>query len=98
MAADVAGADSGEGEGEWECMECGWTQGGTLSRRPAQCPDCGAPRQALEFFAYEDDADALPGEAPVPWLRDEAEDEDLLDDDDDERPARKFPARPNFFR
>jgi hypothetical protein len=56
-------------------MECGCVVEGALAQRPAQCPDCGAPGQALEFFSNADaDLTAV--------LYDEDEDDDLLDDDD----------------
>jgi len=61
-------------EGEWECMECGYVIAGSRARRPAQCPDCGAPGEALEFFSDSDDE--------TPDLDDEDEDDDLLVDDD----------------
>jgi rubrerythrin len=50
LAADVA-------SGEWECMECGFLIEGAQTHRPARCPDCGAPPEALEFFSYGDDED-----------------------------------------
>ena len=53
--------------GEWECMECGYIAKGIESRRPAECPECGASARALEFFA--DDS----------W--DEEEDDDLAEED-----------------
>lgn len=40
--------------GEWECMECGYVEEGVAAHRPPECPECGAPAQALEFFAFED--------------------------------------------
>lgn len=48
--------------GEWECMECGCIVKGLATKRPAECPECGASARVLEFFADDD------------W--DEAEDED----------------------
>ena len=39
--------------GEWECMECGYIEEGIRARRPAVCFECGAPKNALEFFSYE---------------------------------------------
>lgn len=65
-------------DGEWECMECGYVVEGARAHRPAQCPDCGAPGQALEFFSDGDDDEAVD-------LYDEDEDDELLVDDDDER-------------
>ena len=41
--------------GEWECMECGFIEEGTESRRPKACPECEAPASALEFFPYDED-------------------------------------------
>jgi len=70
--------------GEWECMECGYVVEGARAHRPAQCPDCGAPGQALEFFSdSDDDGDAWDDRAAD--LTDEDEDDELLVDDDDER-------------
>ena len=71
----------GSAQGEWECMECGYIEAGVKTKRPQVCPDCGAPRQALEFFPYGDDD----------W--DEASDDledDLLEDgvDSDDEDAR----------
>jgi len=57
--------------GEWECMECGYIEEGSESRRPLKCPECSAPASALEFFSYEDEGEE--------W--DRTEDEDELDDD-----------------
>ncbi len=59
--------------GEWECTKCGFVQEGTELRRPPKCPKCGAPADALEFLA-EDDED---------WeeIEDE-EEEDIYDDYD----------------
>ena len=48
--------------GEWECMECGYIEVGVETQPPQACPDCRAPRQALEFFPYGDDLDAHDGE------------------------------------
>jgi len=39
--------------GEWECMECGYTEEGSRQLRPKACFECGAPASALEFFPYE---------------------------------------------
>ena len=76
VTGPAAGAT--RGAGEWECMECGYVIEGARARRPTQCPDCGAPAQALEFFSDSDDDDAE-------CLADENEDDNLLVDDDDER-------------
>lgn len=61
--------------GEWECMECGHIEEGTLARRPLKCPECNAPAEALEFFSYDDDEEEE-------W--ESGEDDDALDDEDDE--------------
>ena len=53
--------------GEWECMECGYIEEGTESRRPKACPECDAPASSLEFFPYDEDEP----------------DKDVLDEDDD---------------
>lgn len=39
--------------GEWECSECGYIA--AEGRRPARCPQCGAPAEAFDFFEYEDE-------------------------------------------
>jgi hypothetical protein len=57
--------------GEWECMECGYIQAGSEARRPMECPECGAPASALEFFGDADDGD------------EERDDEDDLDEDEE---------------
>ena len=62
--------------GEWECMECGYIEEGTESKRPRKCPECNAPANALEFFSYDDDSDS-------DWSH-EDEDDELDYDDDDE--------------
>ena len=56
--------------GEWECMECGYIEEGVQTRRPKECPECGAPGTAFEYFASDDD--------------DEWDDEDELDESEDE--------------
>ena len=61
--------------GEWECMECGYIEEGTESKRPRKCPECNAPANALEFFSYNGDADA-------DWPREDEDDE--FDDEEDE--------------
>lgn len=76
--------------GEWECMECGYIEEGSQARRPARCPECGAPANALEFFSYEDEEEEEDwgGEG---WSDEEDLEDDELDDledqewDDDER-------------
>jgi predicted nucleic acid-binding Zn-ribbon protein len=83
--------------GEWECMECGYVEEGARARRPAKCPDCGAPGQALEFFPYGDDEDDEWTDASTESLYDEDEDEELLDDDDDERSGESFPPGRKFY-
>ena len=62
--------------GEWECMECGYIEQGVRSRRPRECPDCGAPTQALEFFPFEGDGADGPDEPPP-------DDEDIFEDEDE---------------
>jgi predicted nucleic acid-binding Zn-ribbon protein len=64
--------------GEWECAECGYVEEGVQRKRPQECPECGAPGTAFEFFAYdEDDNDE--------WeIEDEADEDDSLDLDEDE--------------
>jgi hypothetical protein len=72
--------------GEWECAECGHIVEGSESRRPAGCPECEAPADALEFFSYDDpeeeewqdEADELDDD-----FEDEEKDEDDLDDEDE---------------
>ncbi len=59
--------------GEWECTECGYIEEGNEARRPAQCPECDAPAESFEFYAYEDDD----------WEVDE-EELSLLDGDDND--------------
>jgi hypothetical protein len=49
--------------GEWECMECGYVEVGMETQPPRECPGCGAPSQALEFFPLGDDQDASYDEA-----------------------------------
>lgn len=72
-----AGFLANASNGEWECMECGYVVEGAQAHRPAKCPDCGAPGQALEFFSRidEDESDER--------LREEDIDDELLDDDDE---------------
>lgn len=58
-----------ESTGEWECMECGYIEEGTRARRPAECLECAAPSDAIEFFAFNEsdeeewDSDDLTGDA-----------------------------------
>ncbi len=56
--------------GEWECMECGYIEEGSEARRPKECPECGAPASALEFFRADDGDE-------------ERDDEDDLDEDEE---------------
>lgn len=69
--------------GEWECMECGYVEEGTQARRPEECPECGAPGTAFEFFANEDDEwdseDELDDEDGDGFF---ADDEDVDEEDD----------------
>jgi hypothetical protein len=76
-------ADATSGRGEWECMECGCLIAGTLEHRPAKCPDCGAPAQALEFFSDQDDEDGGWNLPATERLDDEDEDETSVNDDDE---------------
>ncbi len=65
--------------GEWECAECGYIEEGVETRRPAQCPECDAPAESLEFYAYEDDD----WEADMDELALlDADDEDLDEDEE----------------
>lgn len=83
-------ADAPAPTGEWECMECGYIEEGVAARRPPECPDCGAPGQAFEFFPNEEDA--------LDWRdrADETEDEDLPEEfeDEDDFPAGEQPWQP----
>jgi hypothetical protein len=67
--------------GEWECMECGYIEEGLRARRPKECPECGAPADAFDFFAdAESDDDTWDSDD----LEDDEEDEydeDLEDED-----------------
>lgn len=63
--------------GEWECMECGYVEEGVQVRRPKECPECGAPSSAFEFFSYEDDDDAA-------WDSEEDDAYEAGDDENDE--------------
>lgn len=40
--------------GEWECMECGYIEEGFETQRPRECPECGAPGDAFDFFSEEE--------------------------------------------
>ncbi len=67
--------------GEWECAECGYVEEGVQGRRPQECPECGAPGTAFEYFAYDEDGDE--------WETDDEPDEDdgdvdVFDADEDE--------------
>lgn len=61
--------------GQWECTECGHIFKGVETKRPARCPECDAPGDALDFFAEQDDVEEDDWE-------DEADELDILDDDD----------------
>jgi hypothetical protein len=65
--------------GEWECMECGHVEEGVQAKRPPECPECGAPGTAFEFFV-DDESDE------EDWDSDDegSEDEDDLEDEEDE--------------
>ena len=65
--------------GEWECMECGYIEAGVKARRPRECPECGAPANALEFFASEEsDGDWDSGDVGGADFDAETEEEDLF--------------------
>ena len=59
--------------GEWECTECGYVVEGAEGKRPSRCPECEAPAEALEFYAYDDGDDD--------W--DDSEQYDADEDDED---------------
>lgn len=83
MSLDAGPAPSGEWahSGEWECMECGYIKAGVKRQRPRECPECGAPTRALEFFPYGDDAEEdTAGAAPD----DASSDDDIYEDEDEE--------------
>jgi hypothetical protein len=62
--------------GEWECTECDYIIEGTEAKRPAHCPECDAPADALEFLPNEDNVED-------DWTEDgDDEESDALDDDD----------------
>ena len=66
--------------GEWECMECGYIQEGSQARPPKECPECGAPADAFDFFsAGESSDDDWDSDDP-----DDDEEEDAYDDSEDE--------------
>lgn len=69
----------GSAEGEWECMECGYIEVGVETRPPQACPDCHAPREALEFFPYEDDL--WEGEQEDEPLDEQCEDDGPIDEE-----------------
>ena len=74
----------GSAEGEWECMECGYIEVGVETRPPQACPDCHAPREALEFFPYEDDLcedDLYEGEQEDEPLDEQCEDDGPIDEE-----------------
>jgi hypothetical protein len=62
--------------GEWECMECGYIEEGLRGRRPKECPECGAPADAFDFFADEESDDDV-------WDSDELEDDEEEDQYDE---------------
>ena len=69
--------------GEWECMECGYIEEGVQTRRPKECPECGAPGTAFEYFASDDDDDddGWDDEDELDESEDEEVEEDDIDDD-----------------
>ncbi len=69
--------------GEWECTECGYIVEGIESRRPAGCPECEAPADALEFFSY-DDPEEEEWQDEADELDDEYEDDEDYEDEVDE--------------
>jgi predicted nucleic acid-binding Zn-ribbon protein len=71
--------------GEWECVECGYVEEGVQSRRPKECPECGAASAAFEFFADDDSDEEEWDSDEDDELAEEDEDEDdELDDEDDD--------------
>ncbi len=67
--------------GEWECVECGYVEEGVQRRKPKECPECGAPGTAFEFFAYDEDDD---DEWEIEDEADEADEDDSLDLDEED--------------
>lgn len=73
----VQSGDVTPATGEWECVECGYVEEGVQGRKPRECPECGAPGTAFEFFAYDEDEDE--------WeIEDEADEDDSLDADEED--------------
>ena len=68
--------------GEWECMECGYIEEGVQTRRPKECPECGAPGTAFEYFASDDDDEWGDENAFVESEDEEVEGDDLDDDEE----------------
>ncbi len=85
LDAELAGPGERASFGEWECMECGYTEEGIKTKRPKVCPDCGAPSQALEFFPYGDDDEDDWDQASDDLEGDLLEDDVDLDEDEDLR-------------
>jgi hypothetical protein len=70
--------------GEWECMECGYTEEGNEAQHPQKCPECSAPADALEFFPYSDEEEAEEEAWDDELDEEEYEEYEDLDDGDDE--------------
>ncbi len=70
--------------GEWECTECGYIVEGLESRRPAGCPECEAPADALEFFSYDDPEEEEWQDEADEFDDDEYEDDEDYEDEEDE--------------
>jgi len=77
----VQSGDVTPATGEWECVECGYVEEGVQGKKPKECPECGAPGTAFEFFAYDEDDD---DEWEIEDETDESDDTDSFDVDADE--------------
>jgi len=64
--------------GEWECLECGYVEEGIRMRRPKECPECGAPADAFDFF-FDDEFNDEDWNSAV--LDDEYEEDDENEED-----------------
>ncbi|MFB6174337.1 MAG: rubredoxin-like domain-containing protein [Halobacteriales archaeon] len=51
VAHERAGPQFGEAELVWRCSECGAVD--DLEGLPAECPDCGAPREHLYYWTED---------------------------------------------
>jgi hypothetical protein len=72
-------------------MECGHVEEGVQAKRPRECPECGAPTTAFEFFAYDDteeewdsDDEGSEYEDDRAVGDDEYEDDEDLDEEDED--------------